>query len=358
MIRVNARLERNGFTLDVDFASEARVLGVFGASGAGKTTLINIIAGLDTPTAGSVTIGETKLFDSNARKNIPTHRRRLGVVFQEHRLFPHLNVEANLRFGERAGGRHNAQPFERVVELLELGKHLPKRVHELSGGERQRIALGRALLCHPRLLLLDEPLASLDKRLRGQILPYLRRVRDEFDLPMVYVSHELTEILQLTDELLVLEDGKVAGQGRFVDIVHDDRVLSAVHDRGMDNVLRATIVSHHAEDGISTLRIGTGQGASTIAAPLVTGSVNDEFSIAIHPWDIALANEQVHGVSIQNQLRGTVKRVTTHDRRALVEVDIGESIIVEVSNRSAAAMSLTPGTPIVCLIKSHAVRCV
>lgn len=354
MIRAAVQLARQGFTLDVQFQADGPVLGVFGPSGAGKTTLINLIAGLETPQQGSIAFADQTLFDSGQRIDVPTHRRRIGVVFQEHRLFPHLSVKGNLLYGAAEGGGLN-----RIVELLEVGPLLTRRINQLSGGERQRIALGRALLSNPQLLLLDEPLASLDLRLRRQIIPYLRRVRDDLAVPIVYVSHDLTEILQLTDQLLVLERGKFVGCGRYGDIVHTDPVLSVVHDRGMNNVLAARVLEHKADDGVSALEIGpTQQGGATgqLFAPLCPAAVGATVMISIRPWDIALATGLVSGVSILNQVRGIVTRCSGHERRMLVDVEIGAPLIVEISRRSATTLAIEPGTPIVCLIKSHSVQ--
>ncbi len=355
VIKADVHLAREGFTMDVQFQAEGSVLGVFGPSGAGKTTLINLIAGLEKPHRGSMALDQQTLFDAAQQIDVRTHQRRIGVVFQEHRLFPHYSVTGNLLYGAR---RENGD-LDRVVTLLELSPLLDRRINQLSGGERQRIALGRALLSRPQLLLLDEPLASLDLRLRRQIIPYLRRVRDELRVPIVYVSHDLTEILQLTDQLLVLERGKSVGCGRYGEIVHTDAVLSVVHDRGMNNVLVARVLEHKAEDGVSVLEIGPreqGEPTGRLFAPLCAAEVGATVSISIRPWDIALAAAPVSGVSILNQVRGTVLRCTGHERRMLVDVNIGAPLIVEISRRSATTLHIEPGTPIVCLIKSHSVQ--
>ena len=355
MISVDLNLACDGFTLEVKFQADGPVLGVFGPSGAGKTTLINLIAGLTRPQRGSITFGNQTLFDSEQHIDVPTHQRRIGVVFQEHRLFPHYSVKGNLLYGAARGG----DGLNRIVELLELGGLLTRRVHHLSGGERQRIALGRALLSNPQLLLLDEPLASLDLRLRRQIIPYLRRVRDDLAVPIVYVSHDLTEILQLTDQLLVLERGRSVGCGRYGEIVHSDAVLSVVHDRGMNNVLAARVAEHKVDDGVSVLEIGPmreGGATGRLFAPLCAAAVGSTVSISIRPWDIALATGPVSGVSILNQVQGRVRRCTGHEQRMLVDVEIGAPLIVEISRRSATTLNIQPGVPIVCLIKSHSVQ--
>ena len=357
MIQASIHLERRDFSLDVDFHTESNVTGIFGPSGAGKTTLINLIAGLERPDQGSISLDEQTLFDRARGIDVPTHLRRVGVVFQEHRLFPNYSVGGNLRYGRRQGG----DDFQQIVDLLELGSLLRKRVHQLSGGERQRVALGRALLSNPKLLLLDEPLASLDQRLRQQIIPYLRRIRDVLTVPILYVSHDLTEILQWTDQILVLERGRSGGQGRYADVVHQDAVLSVVHDRGMNNVLTAQVSAHQPEDGISVLEVGAAPGATRRAptqliAPLCSAPVGSSVLISIQPWDIALATGPVQGVSIQNQIRGVVTRCTNHERSALVDVQIGLPIMVEISRRSTASLNIKVDQPITCQIKTRAIH--
>jgi molybdate transport system ATP-binding protein len=202
------------FLLTARFAAEGGVTGLFGPSGAGKTTLVNIIAGLVTPDRGCVALDDTVLFDAAARINVPPYRRRVGYVFQEGRLFPHLTVRQNLDYGRRMSGRRrDADGFARIVALLDIGDLLARRPRLLSGGERQRVAIGRALLMEPRLLLLDEPLASLDAGLKHDILPYLVRLRDDARVPMVYVSHDARELRALATRIVRLDAGQVVATG-------------------------------------------------------------------------------------------------------------------------------------------------
>jgi molybdate transport system ATP-binding protein len=214
MLSMNVAKRLGDFTLDVSFESDSRVTGLFGASGAGKTSLVNMIAGLIRPDRGMITVNGEILDDTAARIHLPPHRRRIGYVFQEARLFPHLNVDQNLDYGRRMNGlpRDPAQ-LERVIGLLDIGHLLRRRPAQLSGGERQRVALGRALLIKPRLLLLDEPLGSLDESRKAEILPYLIRLRDERSVPMVYVSHDPDEMLQLAGNIVMLKRGRVAAFG-------------------------------------------------------------------------------------------------------------------------------------------------
>jgi molybdate transport system ATP-binding protein len=214
MLRVDITKQLGEFSLQAKFESEGRVTGLFGASGAGKTSLINMIAGLLRPDRGTIALDGETLDDVASRVHVPAHRRRIGYVFQDSRLFPHLDVAQNLDYGRRMN-RLDDDPAQRkrVTDLLNIGHLLERRPGKLSGGERQRVALGRALLSKPRLLLLDEPLGALDEGRRAEILPYLVRLRDESHIPMVYVSHDAAEMRQLATQIVLLRDGRVTALG-------------------------------------------------------------------------------------------------------------------------------------------------
>jgi molybdate transport system ATP-binding protein len=214
MLRVDVAKRLGDFSIEASFTSEGRVTGLFGASGAGKTSLINMIAGLLRPDRGIIAVDGETLDDTMARTHVPVHRRRIGYVFQDARLFPHLDVRQNLDYGRRMNGlAEDGAQHRRVTELLDIGNLLDRRPGRLSGGERQRVALGRALLSRPRLLLLDEPLGSLDDERKEEILPYLVRLRDEASIPMVYVSHDAAELRQLATQIVMLRHGRVTTFG-------------------------------------------------------------------------------------------------------------------------------------------------
>ena len=214
MLTVEIEKKLGDFSLNASFVSESGVTALFGASGTGKTSIINMIAGLSKPDRGKIVLDGETLVDRAARIDVPAWRRRIGTVFQEGRLFPHLSVRYNLDYGRWMGG-HAADPaaFAHAVELLDIGHLLDRRPGKLSGGERQRVAVGRALLMRPRLLLLDEPLASLDAARKQDILPYFERLRDEARVPMIYVSHDAEEVKRIATRVVMLDGGKVAAAG-------------------------------------------------------------------------------------------------------------------------------------------------
>jgi molybdate transport system ATP-binding protein len=362
MLDVDIRLERDDHPLAFKFRTDGGVTGVFGRSGAGKTSLLHLVAGLLTPSAGTIRLGDDTLFDAGDRVDVPVHRRGVVMAFQDDRLLPHLSVDGNLAFAERLGARRT-RPVARddVVRALGLGELLKRRTHRLSGGERQRVALGRAVLAAPRLLLLDEPLSSLDRAARREILDLIRHVRDAFEVPMLYVSHDLTELLRLTDRLLVVEGGRSVGHGSLRALAGETDAWSALHDLGPANVVPLRVIDHDAEAALT--RLGPASDGARAAAdgpivvapisPLAPGTVA---TVAIRPSDIALARAHVDGISIQNQLPGTVEEVTPQRDRAVAAIDVGgTTLLVEVSHRTVRQMDLAPGAHVYCLIKSNAV---
>jgi molybdate transport system ATP-binding protein len=214
MLVVDIEKRLGDFTIAAKFETAGGVTALFGSSGSGKTSIVNMIAGLIAPDRGRIALEDNVLFDGTARIDVPAHRRRIGYVFQEGRLFPHLTVAQNLDYGRWMSGLPpDAAERERIVALLDIGHLLLRRPGRLSGGERQRVAFGRALLMKPRLLLLDEPLASLDRARKLEILPYLARLRDEAKVPMIYVSHQAGEIARIASQVVRIEDGEVLAAG-------------------------------------------------------------------------------------------------------------------------------------------------
>jgi len=362
VLQLTAELTRGAFHLQVDCRLSDPVTGIIGGSGSGKTTLLHLVAGLVRPDVGRIAIDDDVLFDSALHIAVPPHRRRLGLVFQDCRLFPHLSVTENLSYGERL-----LPPGERrfntkaIVELLELGTLLQHRPGQLSGGQAQRVAVGRALLASPRMLLLDEPLASLDWRLKQQIMPFLRRVRDVTRIPMLYVSHDSKEILDLTDRVVVLEGGTVVGAGPVMDIIQNPRVLRQLRLQGLVNVLPLTVLSHDRPGGLTRLQLRPPAPdvhgvPAEVCGPILDAPEGREIHAMLRPEDIALAGTSVAGVSIRNQVPGRVVRVVRAPDRDTCVVDIGVPLVVETSPNGAMALGLAVGSPVWCLFKSGALQ--
>ena len=312
-------LKREGFVLDVQTALPARgITAVFGASGSGKTTLLRCVAGLETEAHGRVSLGETLWQDSERKLLVPTWQRRLGYVFQEASLFEHLDVQGNLDYAlSRSAVPANSETMVAVIELLGIGSLLQRTADSLSGGERQRVAIARALASQPRLLLLDEPLASLDAARRRDILPWIERLRDEIALPMLYVTHSMEEVARLADHLLVLHSGRVKASGPA------GEVLASV-----DN---PSIVGWEAGRAVR---------------------------LRVLARDVSLAIREPRDSSIQNQLRAVITDVINddHPSQVLVRLDCaGTVILARVTRRAMHSLNLGPGTPVWALVKSVAV---
>ncbi len=339
MIELDALVARGGFTLHAQLATTAPVTGIFGRSGAGKSTLLHAVAGLVPLTSGTIRVRGVPW------EHLPAHRRRAPLIFQDGRLFPHRSVRGNLLYGQRP----ESPPLSEIVELLELGPLLERGVAGLSGGERQRVAIGRALLAAPEILLLDEPLTGLDRGLKLRVLPFLRAVRDRLGLPMLHVSHDLGELLQLTDSLALIDAGRVVACGPLARLCADSQLVPLLHDLGLANPLRGRITACDS-DG---LLIAVGD---LILSGTGTGNVGDWIDLSIDPAAIAVALAPVPEVSLRNQLPGRVQAVTVTSERTLVVIDVGVPLVAEVSRPTVERFALAPGQPIHALFKTQAVR--
>ncbi|PKO47978.1 MAG: molybdenum ABC transporter ATP-binding protein [Betaproteobacteria bacterium HGW-Betaproteobacteria-22] len=345
--------QRQSFTLDIEATlPDHGAVGVYGASGAGKSTMLAMMAGFIQPDSGRFNLGADCLFDSAHGINVPVHLRRIGMVFQDSRIFPHLTVQDNLHYGFKLLATKDRRfSLQQIVDLLEIGHLLAQKPHQLSGGEKQRVALGRALLASPRLLLLDEPLASLDVRLKRQILPFLRRIKDETQTPMVYVSHALDEILYLTSQIVMLDGGKVLAAGAFNQVIHDERVLALAQSLGLENVLHAKIAAHYPSQGYTVVMVDT----QAVSIPPVDAAIGSEVSISVAASNLALSTHRAEGISIQNQLAGTVTSIQQVGSKVLVSVDVGAELIAEITAKALDDLKITQGCKVFCLFKTQGV---
>jgi molybdate transport system ATP-binding protein len=352
VLSLDIRLTRGAFTLDAKFeAPTPGVTALFGRSGCGKSTLVNVLAGL-VPAQGRIALGEETWLDTDRGIHVPAERRRIGYVFQDARLFPHYSVEGNLLYG--APRPVAAGQFSHVVALLGLGALLRRRPASLSGGERSRVALGRALLSQPRLLLLDEPLASLDASRRDEVLPYLSRLRDAFSIPMVYVSHQFDEVLRLATRLVVLEQGRVVASGLIGGVSLEPALRGIVGSDAVGAVLEGAVTSIDAEEHLANVRIGA-HHLWVAGRDLQPGQ---RLRLQLLARDLILAVEEPRGLSVRNQLRGTVRNITPDAGAHLVEVDIGGgTLLARISTTATRELQLAPGRVVWVLVKAVSVSC-
>ena len=336
-----------GFALEARFEAGDGVTALFGPSGSGKSTVLGLVAGTRRPEAGSVRLSGRALVDSAAGLFLPPERRRIGVVFQDHLLFPHLTVRQNLRFGQ--GRAHcRAMSLERVAEVLELGGLLERRPATLSGGQRQRVALGRALLRGPELLLMDEPLAAVDEALKERILTYLERAVAEWHLPTLLVSHDQADVRRLADRVVVIESGRVLDAGPTAEAL-DRAVLTRLRPpAGPVNLLRVTDL-HQAE-----AHWEGSLGGQRLHLPGGDFPAGGSALVQVLPQEVMLAREPVAGLSARNRLRGTVREVVAVAGRAFVAVDVGQFLWAEVTPEAVQELGLRPGQEVACLIKASA----
>jgi molybdate transport system ATP-binding protein len=357
MLIVQLARRRGDFSLDVGFAAPTPgITALFGRSGCGKSTVIELIAGLLSPDAGRVQIDDDVLVDRERGIEVAAHERRIGVVFQDARLFPHLSVRGNLDYGAKRAPKHvpRAVRHDDVVNLLGLESLLARRPRELSGGERQRVALGRALLMQPRLLLLDEPLASLDAARREDVLPYLERLRDSFAIPIVYVSHQFDEVLRLASRVVLLDAGRVAAEGDIATVSRHPALRAIVGPDAVGAVLSGT-VERVDSTGLVQLRIGD----ALLSAELDGAVVGQRIQIQVLARDVIVATEPPRSLSVRNVVAARIVSITPDAGRAvMVELDVGRTatLLARITERASQELALARDMQAWVLIKAVSLR--
>ncbi|MGH8503284.1 MAG: molybdenum ABC transporter ATP-binding protein [Gammaproteobacteria bacterium] len=353
MLEIDVERRLGRFELIAQFTSDAPVTALFGRSGAGKTSLVNMIGGLLKPQRGRIAIDGQVLFDSAWRIDVPAHRRGVGYVFQESRLFPHLTVRQNLLYGRwftRAAARY--VDLDQVIALLDIEPLLHRRPGLLSGGEKQRVAIGRALLASPKLLLMDEPLASLDAARKSDILHYIERLNADMRVPIVYVSHAMDEVARLAHTLVIMSDGRVAAAGPLPDITSrlDLQPLTGRYAAGA--VIEARVLSHEDRFGLTRLGFAGGE----LQTPRLALSSGATVRVHIRARDVAIALRRPTDVSIQNVLRARVAEISPESGPfAEIRLDVGGApLLARVTRRAAHELGLAPGREVFALIKSVA----
>lgn len=352
-LSVSTRHRLGAFELDASFTSEGGVTALFGRSGSGKTSMIRIIAGLLRPDDGQVSLDGEVLADSGKRLFLPAHKRRFGYVFQEARLFPHLSVAQNLQYGRWfTAGKQTSGNDDRIIDMLGIGHLLQRRPNRLSGGEKQRVAIGRALLSSPRLLLMDEPLASLDEQRKAEIIPYLERLRDETKIPIVYVSHSIQEVARLADRIVVMKDGRVEAEGKAAEVLSRPDFSTHLERREAGSILSGNIESFDERHGLAAVRLN----AALLQVPAKKGTAGTPARVLIPARDVMLALVKPEGLSALNILEGQVADISeSEDGMVTIQVDCGGDIIQSrITDLSRERLQLEPGKPVHAIIKSAA----
>lgn len=353
MLDVSVFTRLGDFTLDIAFASRARVVALFGVSGSGKSLTISTIAGLIKPERGRIALDDRVLLDTEKRVFVPRHRRRVGLVFQDAQLFPHLSIRRNLAFGRWFAPREaKSVDVDQVIGTLGIGHLLDRRPATLSGGERQRVAIGRALLASPQLLLMDEPLASLDEPRKREILPLIARVAEEFAIPVVYVSHAVEEVARLAGDVVVVEHGRVAAQGAPADVF-----AAMKHAAGDARLPRISVVSGavaERDEAYGLTRIAHPSGEIWLSGLL---SQHGDVRVAIRATDVALATVRPSQMSVRTVLEGTVEAVERDEGpQASVTIALkGDGRLVAQATRKAVdELALSRGSRVFALVKTVA----
>jgi molybdate transport system ATP-binding protein len=353
MFDIRVEKSNGNFNLKASFTCEGSgVTALFGHSGAGKTTLINIIAGLIRPDSGSVMVNGQILFDSQKGINLPPEKRRMGYVFQEGRLFPHLSMKANLLYGMKHLPKHKRViSFDQVVELLGIGHLLSRRPSTLSGGEKQRVAIGRALLSSPSLLLMDEPLASLDASRKHEVLPFLRRLPRELSIPIIYVTHSVDEVLNLADNMVLMDSGSVIALDA-IETITTRSEFQSLTGHGGGSVISTAVLSHDKKKKSTHLRFPGG----IMKVPFVDIPIETPLRVRIAPRDVAIALEPPIKTSYQNILEARIEKIEQDNwGYMMIHLDIGCPLLARVTPAACADLSLTEGKEVFALVKSVSV---
>jgi molybdate transport system ATP-binding protein len=354
MISFDCSLSRPGFRFQVAFEAHAGITALFGPSGSGKTTAIRLLAGLERPDRGRIVADGTVLLDTQARIDLPLHRRGIGLVFQEDLLLPHLSVRHNLTYGRVFSRRRDARiGFDPVVEMLGIGHLLDRRPQTLSGGERQRVAIGRALLAAPRLLLMDEPLASLDRPRKLEILPFIERLRDAFAIPVIYVSHAIGEVTRLASQVVRIEEGGVTAVGPPSTVLSAGAQGPVAGRFGLFSILSCRLARALPEHGVSVLSHPAGE----VIVPALLAPGADEIAVSVRATDVTLARLPPDGISVRTILRGEIESIEAGPgpfALATIALPGGDRLAASLTRLAVDDLRLRTSEPIHALVKTVA----
>ncbi len=353
MTEVDFLLKRKNFNVEVKEHFCKGITGIFGPSGSGKTSLLHTIAGLEKPKEGKISINGRVLFDKNEGVNIPVEKRNIGYVFQEGRLFPHMTVEKNLLYGNKRFGSKKIS-FEKVVEMLNLKHLLNSKPSQISGGERQRTALGRTLLSSPDILLLDEPFSALDAKIRNQIIPFILRIQEKVKIPIMVVSHDLTDLLKLTNKLFLIKNGQCVGHDKYYKLLKDQNALEIFGSAPLVNSITMNVLETNPETGLTLLGWKESSPEVIISCEKSRNGYKpgEEIKIFVDAADIAISLEKSSTITIQNQVQGTITDIIKRGSTLLCIVDAGFRLVVEVTSESQNRLGIRQGSKIWCMFKS------
>lgn len=352
MISFSCRLARSRFVLDAAFSFPGGCTALFGPSGSGKSTIARLIAGIERPDRGRIAIGDHVLVDTAAGIWEPVHKRRIGLVFQDGQLLPHLSVRHNLAYGRYFAPREaSGVDFDEIIDLLGIGHLLSARPSTLSGGERQRVAIGRALLAAPRLLIMDEPLAALDIARKHEILPFVERLRDTVGLPIIYVSHAVEEVARIANRVVRLAEGRVVAEGSAEEVFAAHMPATPVDRFEAVSFLSAAVLRESPEFAVSVLAHPAGE----IVVPALLGGAKGTVRVAVQATNVSLATERPHGLSVRTILKGRIRRIVEGSGpSAAVTVELvgGDSIAAYVTRHAVSDLALGEGCEVYALVKA------
>ncbi|MEC7984896.1 MAG: molybdenum ABC transporter ATP-binding protein [Myxococcota bacterium] len=343
MLELDLHKHFDNFHIQLQCSISHPFTAIFGASGAGKTTLLNMIAGLTNPNRGKIILETKILFDSDRGISIRPQHRRIGYIFQESRLFPHMSIRENILYGLKNLPKSEQRFQEKdVVETLGIGMLLDRTPKGLSGGERQRCALARALLASPSLLLMDEPMAALDRRTKLQFLHFLKQVQHDYALPILYVSHDVDNVLSFADDVLVMESGTRVAQGKPINVLSQTIRSRFPKSTDSTNYISAHIVEHRIEDGQSVVQ----SNGVSVCIPLIDKPVQSHVTLSLHTSEIMVSLHRPKQISARNVLEGIVQKITLRETRVLLTVDVGFSMSVDIARAALVDLNLQTGTTV------------
>lgn len=347
-IRLNFRKSLGSFTLQVDCTLETKVSAFLGVSGSGKSTLLNCVSGTLTPDAGVIAFGDEILYASATGINLPPEKRQFGYVFQEGYLFPHLTVAQNIRYGQP-----NPRKSSAAIDVLEITELLQRYPKELSGGERQRVAVARALAMEPRMLLMDEPLAALDDALKDRIIPYLRHIKEAFEIPILYVTHAFSEAMALADEAFLLANGVIVANGEPHRLLTAPSAMPIAQLTGVENILFLPVTASDKARGLTALEIGS----QSLMIPYTDVEVGEVVPVAIRAEDIIISLEPDISVSARNILPGKIQNLDVKSERTWVSILVGRHpLAVKITHEARDQLQLREGSEVYCVIKASAIN--